>query len=451
MLSIFIISLDSTVIVTSLPNIASDLGAANEIGWIGSSYLLTMTFCQPLYGRLSDIFGRREIFTIVNIIFLIGSILCGISQNVTMLIVCRAMQGVGGGGIIALLMILVADITPIDKRVIYQSLIALMYGISVVVGPLLGGLITEYTSWSIIIILIAVLCMRIPKPHGNLKEKLSKIDYIGSLLLILATVSLMLGVQFGGEKSYNSVTVISLLATGSALFLCFIIVESFFIRYPLFPKSIIRDMTCIAIFCDYFCLGLAYDSSIFFAPIYFQVALGETAIQSGLELLPLCLGYVIAIIMTGAIIALWKKYRLLLWIGFSMSIIGSALIYTLSLESTKAHQVIYTLLSGMGLGMALQTCLIGIQSSVHRRDLAIASATGQFFQALGGSFGIGISSSIFNSKVQNGLENVIETLMFDGVPKSFEFINDLPLPIQALVKRVFVHAINQVFFAGNIF
>lgn len=221
---------------------------------------------------------------------------------------------------------------------------------------------------SITIIITALFFMKIPRPRGNLKEKLLKIDYIGSVLLIFATVSLMLGVQFGGERSYNSATVISLLTTGGALFACFIMVEFLFIKHPLFPRSILNNVTCIAIFCDYFCLGLAYDSSIFFAPIYFQVALGETAIQSGLELLPLCLGYVVGIITTGAIIALWKKYRLLLWIGFSMGIAGSTLIFTLSLESSKAHQIIYTLLSGIGLGMALQTCLIAIQSSVHRKE-----------------------------------------------------------------------------------
>ncbi|OZJ05907.1 hypothetical protein BZG36_01177 [Bifiguratus adelaidae] len=464
-LGIFLSALDQTIVSTALPTIASDFNAASLIGWVGTSYMLTSTVFQPLYGKFSDIFGRKFVFLFAVCTFLVGSILSGASQNMIMLIVFRALQGIGGGGIMSMTMIIISDIVSMRDRGKFQGMIGATFGVSSVVGPLLGGafadLPTSKGGWrwcfyvnlpvGAITIAVCILYLRLRPVTGDPVAKFKRIDYFGTFLLVGGVVCILLAVSFGGNTyPWDSAAVIASFVVGGVVLIAFIIWEIKYAREPVVAPHLFRQRTPLAIFVAQFFFGMSFFGAIYYLPIYFQIVRGDSATTSGLELLPFLLGLVMFSILSGITVSKTGRYRAFIWAGTAILTVGGALMRLLSADSNRGEQIGYLLVAGVGCGCCMQTLTIAAQTSVHYKDIAIITSLGNFFRTVGGVFGIAISASVFNNSLSTNLANVLEQLHIN-IPitvaqQDFEFVKSIADPVaKYAVQTAYVDALDLVY------
>ncbi|KAK9761068.1 hypothetical protein K7432_014318 [Basidiobolus ranarum] len=297
-LAVVLAVLDRTIVATALPKIASDFSAFDQITWVATAYMLTATACQPLYGKFSDIFGCKPTFLAAIIIFEIGSALSGASQSMTMLIVARAIGGIGGGGIQGMIFIIISKIIPIRERGKYQGIISAVVAFSSVLGPLLGGVFTDDTTWrwafyvnlpiGVITIVVVYFFLHLPIEQSSLLEKIKRIDFIGTLLLLGFIITLLLPTQWGGSTyAWNSPEIISLYCVSGALLISFIVVEYRFAVEPIIPCHLFGIRTLVFNFMVRIFYGMFFFGLVYYIPLYYQIVRGESAISSGLEMLPM--------------------------------------------------------------------------------------------------------------------------------------------------------------------
>ncbi|KAH8553551.1 transmembrane efflux protein [Umbelopsis sp. PMI_123] len=457
MLAVLLAALDQTIVATALPTISSGFGASDEIGWVGISYMLTSTVSMPLYGRFVDIFGRKPVFLFGIVVFLAGSIVSGASQNMDMLIAFRALQGLGAGGIISLVMIIISDLVSLRDRGKYQGLIGTSFGIASVVGPLLGGALTDHASWrwcfyinvpiGAVTLVVVVLFLHLPTPQGSIREKLGMIDYIGSFFLIACTVCILLPLQWGGNQyAWNAPVVIALFCVGGVLLFVFSAVEVWQAKAPIIPGYLFRQRTPIALFVSQFFFGLCFfGGAIYYTPIYFQVVRGDSATSSGLELLPLMLGLVLCSITSGLLCSKTGHVREFIWIGLSLVLVGGGLLTTWSAESNRGMQIGYLLILGCGCGLCVQTLTIAGQSCVGPKDIAVITSLGGFFRTIGACFGIAIFGTVFNNTLSEHLSGLDLPFSIQVAEHSFALVKDLPEPLQSQVKDAYCAALDRMF------
>jgi EmrB/QacA subfamily drug resistance transporter len=410
MLGLFLAALDQTIVSTALPTIVAELHGASHYAWVVVAYLLAATVSTPLWGKLGDQYGRKVFFQASIVIFLVGSICSGISHSMIELIAFRAVQGLGSGGLMVGTQAIVGDIVPPRERGRYQGLFGAVFGVASVAGPLLGGVLVEQLSWRWIfyinipigVLALIVVASRVP---GHLRRVHHVIDYLGTVVLVLATGCLVLFTSLGGTTyPWGSGQIIGLGVAGVVLTGVFALVERRAVE-PVLPLHLFGNRTfSVANFCG-FIVGFAMFGAITYLPSFFQIVRGESPTISGLQLLPLMAGLLVVSIGSGQYIARTGRYRIFPIIGTAGVAVGLFLLSRMGIASSTLEGAAYMVVLGLGLGAVMQTLVLIVQNAVPYSELGVATSGATFFRSIGGSFGAAIFGAIFSNVLVGHLAN----------------------------------------------
>ncbi len=473
MTGLLLAALDQTIVSTALKNIVEEFNGLNHYTWVVTAYLLTSTASTPLYGKISDLYGRRPVFQFAIITFLIGSLLAGASQNMTQLIFTRALQGLGAGGLMALTFVIIGDIVSPRERGKYVGYFGAVWGLASVAGPLLGGFFSDkeailgITGWrwifyinlpfGILALIITSAVLHIPKVKRE-----HKVDYFGALILVLAVCSLLMSVSvYGPENGWTDSRTIITMVLGFSLALLFIWQELRAVE-PILPMRLFKNHTFSLSSILGFIIGAGMFGAIVMLPLYLQVVKGNSATEAGLKLIPLMLGIVSMSIFSGKRISLTGKYKIFPIIGTGVITLGLVLMATLNKDTSFLSLSLYAILLGGGLGLSMQTILIALQNDVEFKDMGIATSSNTFFRSLGGAFGTAIFGTIFSNRIAHYLEENLAKLQQSNpealqgfTPSSIEavtvntsIISTLPVDLQDVVLGSFAQTFRVVFLAA---
>ncbi|KAF9309791.1 hypothetical protein BG003_009351 [Podila horticola] len=411
-LVLFMASLDQTIVSVLIPTMGKVFNAPQLISWVGTAYLLTNTAVQPLYGKLSDIFGRKNTMMAAIFFFLTGSLICGAAPTITVLIIGRGVAGMGAGGMISLTMIIISDVVSMRDRGKYQGIIGSMFGISAIAGPLLGGVLAEKSSWRWAFYLnlplgavstIAIwFILRLPKVEGSNREKLKRIDFLGAFTIIVGIICVLLSTNWGGnEYAWSSVQVIVPYCVGAVFLLAFLFIEYKVAKEPIMPFRLFKIRTVCATYATSFFIGAAFMGAIFYCPLYFQMVMHDSATKAGLQLLPMVAGMLLGGVGNGILISRTGRYRPFIWVAISIYIVGMALLSLWDENSKLDVQIGFLLVVGVGLGGSMQSVVLAGQCAVPPADIAVVTSMLSFFRTMGGVVSVAIGGSLINNVLSN--------------------------------------------------
>ncbi|KAJ7712729.1 major facilitator superfamily domain-containing protein [Mycena metata] len=387
--TVFLASLDSTIVTTALPTITEHLhGTASDYSWTGVSFLLCSGAFIPLWGPLSDVVGRKLILYPSIALFLLGSGLCGAATSMSFLIGCRALQGVGEGGIIVMVQVVLTDIVSLQDRGKYGSVIGGCWGIASILGPVLGGILTERLSWRWIFwinlptgglaTLLLMFCLNLnPTRKLTFKEFLQNFDFLGVSLLMTGTGTLLAGFSVAADNGWNSRSTIGLLVVGPVLLLLAGIVESRTTRMAIIPPRLFRTRTTLSLFGLAFLHAIGFMCANFYLPVMFQGVNGDSPLISGVKLFPVALGGSVATVVVGLIVTATKRTRPFIWSGTALMTLGAGLLITLSEKSSLGQEMGFSLIEGVGIGFLFQPPLIALQAAMPLKDMAACTGASQ--------------------------------------------------------------------------
>ena len=405
-------ALDQTIVSTALPRIVSDLHGLNSLSWVVTAYLLTSTISVPIAGKLGDIFGRKKLLLSAITIFVAGSALSGLSQDMTQLIIFRAIQGVGAGALMSTSFAVIGDLFSPAERGRWQGMIGAVFGLSSVVGPLIGGYLTDHASWRwnfyinvpVGIIAFTMITRLMPAIPGSKRQS---IDYLGAGLLAGGLSSLMLALVWGGNQyAWTSFHVLGLFAASAMLLGYFVQVEARHAKDPILPLDLFRNSIFSLSMLIVFLVGMAMFGALLYIPLFAQDVLGRTATNSGVIMMPMVLSMVPTSIITGQIVSRTGKYKKITVFGMAMVTAGILWLSTLNTSSNNRDLAVRMIVAGIGLGVAMPVFNLVVQNAFPQSRLGVVTASVQLFRSIGATVGVAMMGSILNNRLTAHLGHV---------------------------------------------
>ncbi|KAL5354707.1 hypothetical protein ACLOAV_000796 [Pseudogymnoascus australis] len=464
---VFLAALDQTIIVSTYAKIGSEMNALNSTSWIATAYFLTLTTFQPLYGKLSDIFGRKVALLSAYTIFGIGCLFCGLARTMPELIAARAFAGIGGGGMTTVVTVLLSDIIPLRERGKWQGYLNIIYALGASSGAPLGGVLADSIGWRWAFLLqvpmcalaFVTVCFRLDLPAASRAHwvtRLGHIDFLGASLLILATSSLLVGLDLGSNTSWTSTLTISLIGASLPIYILFMVVEHY-VSHPFAPSGIIFNrLLSPPLICNFFSFA-GYMAMLFYVPLFFQAVSGYTSTEAGLLLIPGIAGSVTGSIGGGIFMQRTGKYYWLTILGYIMMVTGITTIFLCSgvLVTSTLGTLIAFCLTGLGGGISVTTTLIALVACADPSDMAIVTACSYLFRSLGSAVGVSLSAALVQQRLRYQLAKMLgdgeETeKIVRGVRESLEYLEKLTPEVREVVRQCYKKAVSSSFLLSAI-
>jgi len=451
MLVMLLASLDQTIVSTALPTIVGELGGLEHLSWVVTAYLLAVTVVTPLYGKLGDLYGRKRVLQGALALFLVGSALCGLAQGMSELIAFRAIQGLGGGGLMVSAQAAIGDVVPPRERGKWTGLFGAVFGVSSVAGPLIGGFLTSHTSWRWIFYVnlplgaVALVVLGITLP-GKSERVHRSIDYIGTVLLAVALSALVLATTLGGTSyDWGSPFIVGLGVLFVAATAGFLYAERR-APEPVLPPSLFRNRVFAVTSAVGLVVGFALFGALTFLPLFQQVVRGDSPTESGLQLLPVMGGLLFTSILSGQVITRTGRYRWFPIAGTATGVLGLLLLARLDRSTSTALAAVYMLILGMGLGMVMQVLVLAVQNSVEYEQLGVATSGATLFRSIGGSLGTAILGAVFTNRLSDALAGSLPANASANVGSlDPSALQRLPAGVRDAYLSAFTDAIDLVF------
>ena len=453
MLVMLLASLDQTIVSTALPTIVGELGGLDHLSWIVTAYMLATTIVTPLYGKLGDLFGRKIVLQGAILLFLIGSALCGLSRSMGALIVFRALQGLGGGGLMVTTMAAIADIIPPRDRGRYQGFFGAVFGLSTVLGPLIGGFFVEHLNWRWIfyinlplgLVALSVIAIAFTSPT---ERRRPKIDGGGAALIAILLTALVMFTSLGGHSfAWDSPTILGLIVIAMVSLAALLLVESR-VSEPILPLRLFANPTFVVACAVGFIVGLAMFGSVTYMPVYLQVVKGVSPSTAGLQLTPMMGGLLVTSILSGQFISRFGRYRFFPIAGTAIMTLGLGLLSTLGQSSSTWAASGYMLILGAGLGMVMQVLVLAVQNTAEYRDLGVATSGTTLFRSTGSSVGVSLFGAIFAANLASGLAARMPVGASHPSATNAAAISALPPDVRRIYLEVFTAALHPVFLSA---
>ena len=456
MLVMLLASLDQTIVSTALPTIVGDLGGLSHLSWVVTAYLLALTVVTPLYGKLGDLYGRKVVLQGALIVFLAGSALCGLAQTMPELIAFRALQGLGGGGLMVSAQAAIGDVVAPSQRGRYSGLFGAVFGVSSIAGPLIGGFFTTHVSWRFIFYVnlplgaaaLAVLALALPSASERRRHD---IDWAGTVLLGIGLSALVLSTTLGGNTyAWGSPEIVGMWIAGVLAIAGFVLAERRAAE-PILPPSLFRNRVFVVASAVGLVVGFALFGALTYLPLFQQVVRGLSPTASGLQLLPVMGGLLITSIASGQVITRTGRYKIFPIAGTAVAALGMWLLSSLGETTSAGVAALHMLVLGLGLGMVMQVLVLATQNAVAYEQLGVATSGATLFRSIGGSLGTAVLGAIFTGRLTSELASRLPggAAGAPGGSVNPAEIHRLPKPVHDAYITAFTHAIHSVFLVAT--